>query len=226
MSEDLSSLSVEQLKEILEKERKEKQRLSAEVAALEKAVQEFGRANERQEEGLMSSFTKQLKKLRADNSVMAVRIEREDEYVKTTLKDKYQAILMEKEALENTLEKDHNRVNNQLQNKLEALNKENENLEAILDVPDKVEEKLKELVESYKTMNESYHNEAAKLRKEVNDLLSSNNALIQRIGAIELEIMTEPDKSAAANGTRETPEMKMRRYSTMPTNPMNQRRRY
>ena len=222
MTEDLTKLSAEELRELLKKEEAQSEELKKEVMKVEKELEELGRSNEKQEEGLMATLDKQIKKLKADNNAMALRIEREDEFVKNTLKEKYDLVLKEKADLEAALDKEKATVIVRIKQEIERINKETEGIAAILDDPDKVNAALKGVLDAGNSMKKTCEAELAELRKEVEKLLAINNALLQRVSAVQLEIMTEPEKTAD-NFVHESPEMKMRRYSTIATSPYNRR---
>lgn len=223
MTEDLAGLSAEALQEILKKEQAQTGELEKEIKKLEKSIEDLTRANERNEESLLSTIDQQIKKLKADNNAMAMRIEREDEFVHNTLKEKYELVLKEKEDLEKALEKEKNEVTTHIQKEIDRLNKRAEELATVQD-PEKVAEGLKEVLDSGKEMQQAYQAELAGLRQEVEKLLGINSGLLQRVSAVQLEIMTEPEK-ASDNFVHESPEMKMRRYSSISTSPFTRRGR-
>ncbi|OHT05948.1 hypothetical protein TRFO_26163 [Tritrichomonas foetus] len=234
-SGDLDKLNIDDLKALLAKEESEKQKLTAQLSNLENEVQNTTLDKERQEERILNIVGKKIKELKQENAEMAQKIQKEEEYIKSTLKDKYKAVLRDKEILEETLNYQEQQVIDHLQLEIDRMTQEATDLEAQLrsheidNIPferDKVDASIAAVLKESQKNKNDYEKELATLRKEVERMITANSLMFKRISALQLELISK-QKSDTETEIVYTPEFqdeKNRRFSDIPENTMRRRR--
>ena len=206
---DFSGLSTAELRALLESEKSKRDALSQDLAKVETELQETGRANEREEEKMMNNFNKRIKQLRKENVSIAMRIQREEEYIKTTLTEKYNGVIKDKERLQDALAYQEGQVIEHLQLEIDRLNQEALSLEGKLrdgsagqaiDVS-QVDASLHRMLEESEKRKSDYEAELTEVRKEVERLITANSLLLQRVSAAQMELMVEQPTTAVYGET-------------------------
>ena len=206
MSDALSNVPTAELRALLETEKSKRDALQSELRAMETELQETGRANEREEEKLMNKFNKRIKHLRKENAVTAMRIQREEEYVRTTLAEKHNNLIKNKERLQEALAYQEGQVIERLLLEIDRLTQEELALEGRLrtgvcsaaDVDtSQADASLKRMLEQSEKRKKDYENELTEVRKEVERLITANSLLLQRVSSVQMELMTEHPKTCA-----------------------------
>ena len=168
--------------------------------------------------------------MKNQNAEIQQKIHKEEQFVINNLYEKYKIVVKEKEDLEQKLQLEETQVIEKLQFELDKLKNTEIQLESQIaqlkssnnlpKLTDKVNEELEEMYQkSIKTKND-YNSELIKLRQEIERIITTNNLLIQRISAAQLNLMTSKNRSGALyeKGT-EFPTLfgnntvKLRRYS-------------
>lgn len=238
MDDEFAKLTDEQLRELLASETSKTEKLKSDIVELENAVQETGRSNERQEERMMNFFNKRIRQLKAENSAIAARIQREEEYVRTTLSEKYHQVLRDKAELETALAFQESQVIDQLQMELDRLTQESIKLESQLksheidNIPietDKIDASLGKMLQDSEKTKQDYDRELSNLRQEIERLITANSILLQRVSAAQMELMNASGPNDT-NGfpqlyPEETEHPKNRRHSDITPASTRKRRR-
>jgi hypothetical protein len=208
MCEDLESLDLDTLREILAREEAKKEEIRQRFLAVEAEVQETDRLSEQQEESMMNRLSKGINMLKAENRSLAARIAKEEEYVRTTLTEKLGAVLKDKEDLQAILTYQESQVIDRLQTDIDRLTQESLKLESRLnssDVgmapidPSSIDDSMASLLDQSEKTKTDYESELASLRREIERLVTADTILVQRVSAAQIELMTLANRRLTSN---------------------------
>jgi hypothetical protein len=214
MNEDLGAFPVNELEQMLAKEKQRASDLAEIIGALEIAVQQGERTAEIQEERVVRFLNQKVKDIRSGNWEIVAGIQSEEEYTKSNLVEKLSLCLRSKQEVQD-------RLTRQDVNSLSILRKEIEELEKEAKVVANddgtgIVDSVRQIIGIADRVGDSLEQELSALQEDIQTISARNANLLKRVSAAQLQVMTKPPGHATSTeigALMESPESKMRRCS-------------